>query len=82
MGEEISFFSEGAKEDILRRLIGIALFTHMPDPGLKEALICLKDIFEFNLESSRLHLPEPMEIHNGVGTVVKVSEAPDLVVSE
>jgi len=54
----------------------------MPDEGLKEALLSLKEIYEFNVENIHYQIPEPIMIRTGIGTVASISGAPDLVIQE
>jgi hypothetical protein len=78
--ERVSFLTEGRWEDVVRRLLGFALLASMPEGGLWEALVSLKDIWEFNTENVRHQLPEPTRVRTGTGTIATVSESPDLII--
>jgi len=73
---EVSFIIEGEMEVIIKKLIGLALLAYMPETGLDEALLSLKDIFEFNMEKARFQLPEPTTVMVSRGIVSKVLESP------
>lgn len=79
---EISLYSEGSWEDVLKRVIGFVFVAGMPEQGLRETLVALKEIYEFNLENLLYQLPEPEITRTGVGTVVSKSESPDLTIEE
>lgn len=75
-------FSEGDWQDVLKRVIGFAFVAGMPEEGLRETLVTLKEIYEFNLENLLYQLPKPEVVRTGMGTVVSKSESPDLTIDE
>ena len=78
---EVSVVSDGEWEETLGRVLGCFLLASMPRKGIWEALSSLKEIYEFNTESTRYMLPEP-KVRTGRGKVVSVLEAPALNVQE
>lgn len=68
-------------EDTMKRLIGCAMLSLMPEAGLAEALASLKDIAQFYFENARLELTPPLTSRH-TGRVVSTSERPELVISQ
>lgn len=79
-GPEVSFWGRGVGEDALKRWLGCVILSLMPEEGLEEALLSLKDILEFR-SYTKPHT-KPRISHHTTGKVVSKSQRPDLVVSE
>ncbi len=69
-------------EDDIKRLLGCAILLAMPAEGIEEALLSLTEIFDYNLASGFLALPQPPKQISSTGTVVARSERPELVIAE
>lgn len=81
-GQEIAFWFEGREEDILKRLIGCAMIAIMPEEGVEEALLSLRDIWDFRTQTSYQMLPGPLQTQRSTGRVVRTSQRPELVIPE
>ncbi len=81
-GQALSLWAEGHGEEAFKRLLGIAIISVMPEPGLEEALFSLRDIFEFRSHAYRPSLPESTRGRRTKGKVARTSQRPDLVLTE
>ena len=81
-GQELSFWIQDEGQDSLKRLLGCLLISYMPSGSIDEALTNLKEIWAYHIERARYRLPEPEVSRRGTGKIVKLSERPDLVISE
>ncbi len=77
-----SWLMEGNDDIALRKVIGCLMILMMPEEGLNETLISLKDMLEFYMEVPELSLPPEHPTHRVVGNVVSPMRRPDLVISE
>jgi len=80
-GENISLQLKGSGEACVKRIIGCAILSLMPERGLHEALDSLKDIFEFYLEKPS-SLPPPRASRSIAGVSGAAKKRPDLLVEE
>ena len=80
-GQEVSLLWTEEGENATKRWIGCAMMCRMPDEGVDEALVSLRDIWEFHETTHRM-LPRPVETRRYVGRIVGTSQRPDLVISE
>ena len=79
--QEISLLWAEEGEKAIKRWIGCAMMCAMPDESVNEALVSLKDIWEFHETTHRM-LPPPVETRRYVGRIVGTSHRPDLVISD
>ena len=73
---------EGNDDIALKRIIGCLMILRMPEEGLNETLISLKDKLEFYMEVPELSLPPERPTYQVMGKVVSPVRRPDLVISE
>ncbi len=81
-GTELSFWAEGDEEELLKRVLGCAMMVIMPREGIDEALMSLKEIFEFRAQTHYRILPLPEKAARGKGKLARASKRPDLVISD
>jgi hypothetical protein len=83
LGQEMSFRFAAGGESALRRLVGCAILSALPDEGIDEALRTLRDIYEFRLidsmRSIRRLAPASSTIRSAV---VRRVERPNMVIPE
>ena len=62
----------------MKKFLGYRIVEAMPDEGIDEALIALRDIAVFHYERAHRILPLPAEPRRHTGRIIGTSERPDL----
>lgn len=81
-GEGTAFWIEGSGDDAVKRWLGCLLVAFMPEAGLNEALVLLKDAREFYSAEVFPSLPGPTVRGEMSGTFLPKAERPPLALED
>lgn len=75
-----SFLMEAGGEHSVKRLLGCVLLAIMPDEGLNEVLVSLREAFDYYVVETHSALPPPVSGELRAGSLLPATERADLVV--
>ena len=78
-GHELSLWVTSPDQDTLKRWFGCLIMLSIPQEGIHEAFLALKDIWEFRAEPPIPAIPQAAA-GRGIGKVIGTVERPDLVI--